>query len=504
VLSALPVITTPTDSVTGFGGTWPDAESPANAIDGTTTKYLNRGATGGANPFTGPVGFVVTPSTGRTVLGAVRFYTANDGPERDPIDYKIEGSNNGGANYTLVAQGPLALPTTRNNGGLALDPVNQAIQQVVITNTAAYSTYRVSFTNVRTPSGGLFQIGEVEMLGTVDTSGTPFFSAQPTNSVGQVNGSVQLSATASGTPAPSLRWYRVANGVFTALSDSGTVSGSASGTLTLSALTSAAAGQYAVVASNSAGSATSSIVNVTIISDLMDVTSPSDAVEAYGDESNGFHGGSASPALAIDDSTAKFINGGSGFSATAGFPPFGGPAGLIVTPTVGSTIVTGLRVYTADGNPERDPINYTLEGSSDGTTFTVISSGPLALPDTRNAAGNVISPLTQGVQEVLFNNASAYTTYRLSFTNVRDGNAANSVQVAEIELLGQPGTSGPTLSISKTGGNITITWGGGGTLEYITDLNQAGNPASWVSTGNSTGTYTEATTATMRFFRVRQ
>jgi hypothetical protein len=272
----------------------------------------------------------------------------------------------------------------------------------------------------------------------------------------------------------------------------------------LSSLTAAAAGQYAVVASNSAGSATSSVVSVTIISDLLDVTTPSDAVEAYGDESNGYHAGSASPALAIDDSTTKFINGGSGFSAAAGFPPFAGPAGLIVTPSIGSTIVKGIRVYTADGNPERDPIDYTLEGSNDGTTFTVISSGALALPEARNAAGALINPLTQGVQEVLFSNASAYTVYRLSFTNVRSNNDANSVQVAEIELLGQAGTSGPTLSISKTANNITITWAGGGTLEYITDLNQAANPASWTSTSNNTGTYTEATSATMRFFRVRQ
>jgi hypothetical protein len=79
------------------------------------------------------------------------------------------------------------------------------------------------------------------------------------------------------------------------------------------------------------------------------------------------------------------------------------------------------------------------------------------------------------------------------------------VQVAEIELLGVAGTSGPTLSVAKSGANVTITWSGGGTLEYIGDLNLAGTPANWTSTGNSTGTYTEpVTTATARFFRVRQ
>jgi hypothetical protein len=506
ILSPLPVITTPGDSITGFGGTWPDAESPARAIDATTSKYLNRGANGGSNPFIGPVGFIVTPSKGRTILGAARFYTANDAADRDPIDYKFEGSNDGGTTYTLIQSGPLALPTGRNAGGLELAPVSQNIQQVTVTNSTAYSTYRVSFTNTRNPANGLFQIGEVEMLGNLDTSGTPFFSTQPVHSVGQVGGSVSFTAAASGVPVPTLRWLRSINGgPFNPLSDGGNVAGSTSGTLTLSALTFNDAARYAAVASNAAGSVTSSIVNLTILSSMTDVTAPSDTIEAYGDESNNFHGSAANPGLAIDDSTSKYINGGRGFSATAGFPPFEGPAGVIVTPSAGATIVSGFRVYTADGNPERDPVSYTLEGSNDGTAYSLISSGTLTPPDTRNAAGLPLDPLTQGVQEVLFSNASSYTTsYRLAFTNVRSPNTANSVQVAEIELLGRTGTSGPTVNISKTAANITITWSGGGTLESITDLNLAGNPANWTSTGNTTGTYTEATTAAAKFFRVRQ
>lgn len=504
IISPLPVITTPSDSVTGFGGTWPDAENPKNTIDGTTTKYLNRGANNGGNPFQGPVGFVVTPSQGRTILQAVRFYTANDAPERDPADYKIEGSNNGGASYTLIQAGPLNLPTARNTSGAALDPIAQFIQQVAITNSTAYSTYRVSFNSVRDVTGGLMQIGEVEMLGTVDTSGFPFFSQQPSDVTGQVGGSVQLTAAASGSPAPTIKWGRVVGGVFTPLTDSATVSGSGTGTLTLSGLTTSAAGAYEAVASNTAGSATSSIVNVRIFSSLQDVTSPTDAIEAYGDESNNYWNAAGSPANVIDNTTSPYVNGGSGFSAAAGFPPFQGPAGFVVTPSVGATVVKGIRVYTADGNNERDPVSYTLEGSNDGTTFTTISSGPLSLPATRNATGNPLDPLTQAAVEVLFSNSASYTSYRLSFGNVANPTAANSVQVAEVELLGTQGASGPTLSISKTGSSVTITWTGGGTLEYITDLNQASNASAWTSTGDTSGSHTESASTGNKFFRVRQ
>jgi hypothetical protein len=51
-----------------------------------------------------------------------------------------------------------------------------------------------------------------------------------------------------------------------------------------------------------------------------------------------------------------------------------------------------------------------------------------------------------------------------------------------------------------TGGNITIVWTGGGTLESTTSLS---SPVTWTTTGDSDGSHTAAATGT-RFFRVRR
>uniref|UniRef100_UPI0029C89011 beta strand repeat-containing protein n=1 Tax=Mycobacterium sp. RTGN5 TaxID=3016522 RepID=UPI0029C89011 len=85
--------------------------------------------------------------------------------------------------------------------------------------------------------------------------------------------------------------------------------------------------------------------------------------------------------------------------------------------------VNGLGLTTAVDAPERDPASYALYGgSSDGTTFTLISSGVLAPPATRQAA----------YPDVSFVNDTAYRYYRLVFPTLRAG--AVPVQVAEIRL----------------------------------------------------------------------
>jgi hypothetical protein len=500
VLSALTSVTTPGDPTAIVNNSTPAAETVDHVIDQTTQKYLNFDADSAA-PFVGPVGFTVSPSMGRTIVTVLRFYTANDAPERDPADYTLEGSNDG-ATWTAISSGPLSLPTDRNAAGVALDPVTQAIEQVTFQNTKAYTSYRVTFNHVRDETAAnSMQIGEVEFLGVADNSGTPFFTTAPASVRAFENGSAQFIAAASGTPAPSIQWFRSVNGTATALSNGGNISGADTGTLTVNNAGAADATGYFAVASNTAGSVTSSIVNLTLVSSLQDVTSASDPITGFGDQSGTAWGDSTNSFYAIDDSTTKYVNGGSGFSAAAGFPPFQGPVGVVVTPAAGSTIVRGLRIYTAEANPERDPADYKLEGSNDGATFSTISSGSLSLPIARNATGLSLDPLMNAMQEVLFSNGAAYTTYRLTFTNVRDNTAASAMQIAEFELLGGQGTSGPSVSITKgSGGNLTITSTQAGTLQSTTQLLNTGTV--WTSEGPINGSVTVQATGTMKFYRV--
>src|SRR6267142_177608 len=115
VLSSLQDVTIPGDSIAAVGGTSPLNEGVTHASDNDTAKYLNFG--GGTTPFSGIAGLIVTPNSGRSVVSVLRFYTANDFPERDPADYFLEGSNDGGNTFAPIASGSLTLPNERNAAG---------------------------------------------------------------------------------------------------------------------------------------------------------------------------------------------------------------------------------------------------------------------------------------------------------------------------------------------------------------------------------------------------
>jgi hypothetical protein len=68
----------------------------------------------------------------------------------------------------------------------------------------------------------------------------------------------------------------------------------------------------------------------------------------------------------------------------------------------------------------------------------------------------------------------------------------------KIGLNTQP-DAGPTLTITRSGANIVITWTGGGTLQTTTAL-----PGGWTDVPGASSGYTTSATEAVRFFRVRQ
>jgi hypothetical protein len=128
-----------------------------------------------------------------------------------------------------------------------------------------------------------------------------------------------------------------------------------------------------------------------------DVTSPGDVIVLVngvndGDGNEGPPPGAENVENAINNVTQKYLN----------FLDLG--SGFTVTPSVGATVLSGVRVYTANDAVARDPASYRLEGSNAGPDgpFTLISEGPLALPDERNPGGQVPIDGTQFGQTVFF------------------------------------------------------------------------------------------------------
>jgi hypothetical protein len=132
------------------------------------TKYLNFGEQNS--------GFIVTPSSGPSIVTSFQIRTANDAQDRDPASWQLFGTNqtilstdnsNGSAeSWTLIASGsfsgPTALPTARNT----LGPV------VSFSNAISYKSYRMVFPTVRNAGGAnSMQINEFSFLG--NAGGTP-------------------------------------------------------------------------------------------------------------------------------------------------------------------------------------------------------------------------------------------------------------------------------------------------------------------------------------------
>jgi len=297
----------------------------------------------------------------------------------------------------------------------------------------------------------------------------PIFGLQPQNINVYDGTNVVFNATvAGGTQPVTYQWQIGTNDVFVNLADGGNISGSTTTNLSIMSVTASNAAAYRLVASNVAGSANSSVATLTVLSSLQDVTAPSDPIIAVG----GAQPAGEEVSHAIDNLTQKYLNYGVGPNPSAS--PFVGPAGFVVTPAMGPTRVMGLRIYTANDAEERDPADYVLEGSNDGgTNYTLISSNSLALPSDRNAGGATpVDPLNQFLQQVLFTNDISYTTYRLTVTRVKNSVAANSMQIAEIELLG---IASPRLTITMNDfGDIIINSTAAGTLQSTTELKATG------------------------------
>jgi hypothetical protein len=142
--------------------------------------------------------------------------------------------------------------------------------------------------------------------------------------------------------------------------------------------------------------------------------------------------------------------------------------GFTVTPKIGATIITGITLTSANDAPERDPASYVIEGSNSGRIFAVIAKGTVPKFKDRFIR-----------QTFSFANGTPYTIYRVTFPTVYDASTANSMQIADVALLGraygavvtepyleQPQFVGMVKNVDRT---LTITWTGQGMLQAAPD-----------------------------------
>ena len=156
-----------------------------------------------------------------------------------------------------------------------------------------------------------------------------------------------------------------------------------------------------------------------------DVLSPWDPIMAIQSGPDSRYPVAEGPDKSIDGSLGKYVNFGAESS------------GLIVTPSLGSSLLEKLRITTANDSEARDPTSYEIYGtndvisSSDNSTgdaenWNLIASGVLNLPSDRNTLGPRVS----------VSGSTYYDSYKIVFPTLKDQAAANSMQIAEIVLYG--------------------------------------------------------------------
>ena len=262
------------------------------------------------------------------------------------------------------------------NGGFdAVDTDNPRLYSVAVAVTNAQSgrQHRAHY-----GSG----TGHALVLALSGTTGSlsPIIDVQPTSVSAFSGNPVNLGIAASGTGALQFQWQRETNGTFVNLSNGAGFAGVTTTNLAISSAASDQAGSYRVIVSNPSGSTTSQVVSINVLSNGTDVTSADDQITSFG----GTSPAAEMVANAVDKTTAKYPNFGTDNDQVS---PFVGPVGLIITPASGSSTVTGLRVFTANDAPERDPIDYKLEGSNDVRPSRRSPPGPCPCPPTGTQPG---------------------------------------------------------------------------------------------------------------------
>ena len=153
-----------------------------------------------------------------------------------------------------------------------------------------------------------------------------------------------------------------------------------------------------------------------------------------------FDSASASP----DQETAAQAGDGASSTKYLNFGKLN--TGFIVQPFIGATTIQSMLLTTANDAEERDPTSWAIFGTNDaicsvdhGTgdceNWTLIAEGDVDLPAARETQHTPIS----------FANSTPYTAYRVLFPDVKNADAANSMQIAEVGLYESTDATGSSV-----------------------------------------------------------
>jgi hypothetical protein len=432
--------------ITGDGGTVSaekDAGSPGEGIaklvdDDPATKYLTHNAKG----------WMQYEAKSEATVGRYTLTSANDAPDRDPLDWTLSGSTDGTSWKTLDKRSGEVFAGRGQQRGF------------VIAEPGAYTFFRLDVTaNGGSPA---LQLAEWELWAGGDR--TP---AAPTGLTGTaISGSeidlgwTDNSSADTGYPETGFAIER---------SDDG--------------------GDFTAVATVDA--------DVTSYTDRAPLTSGERRyrVKAVGDEDSGWSNTAtvtpAATGVDITDFTGTLSDqyastGREGVDQAAdnalGTKYYTGHTTTWIRHSAATrSVVDAYTIASGNDAPDRDPKSWVLEGSADGTTWTAL--------DTRT--GQTFGVRLQRKRYAIAEPA-AYPHYRLRITA---NNGASGVQLSEWEIFGT-GTSAPPVPAAPSGLSGTavsgdqavLTWTDADRWETSFRLERSENGTTWTGRDYPAGT----------------
>lgn len=269
----------------------------------------------------------------------------------------------GSATFSVVATGTGTLSYQWYKGavgsGTAISGATSASYTVSDATTASAGTYYVIVTNTAgsdTSAAATLTVNSV----------APGITTQPTSQTVEVGASAAFTVVASGTSPLTYQWYK----------DDASLSAGAAATYSISSAALTHAGSYYVIVSNSAGTATSNTVTLSV-------------TEPYA-EFLAAHGLSASTVDADPD--------GDGIPNLLEFVLGGDPASpdSSIQPTASYTTVDGspALVFSFYAVSSLGSVGWSVEYSSDLATWTTASAGTNGVTITSAASGTGVNLVT--------------------------------------------------------------------------------------------------------------
>jgi len=406
--------------------------SAVNIFDGTCKKVTIT-----TDRFTvGEPGVIITPVVPFTIVKGIRVYTSNNYKSRDPTKYIVEGRNEPEDSWDLIFSGGLSLSRYRNyaEGVIISSPThgdpNRRHNQNMFPNDEVYSQYRVTFPETKGDDSAV-SMAELELPGLIAHNGPG--TVDPTPSPVVSTDFPSPGSTASPTLEPTVQTTQTPTKISTPSPTSSptkdTTSAPSKATTSGPGPTQTPIEEPTLILSPTkdptlSPTADSTPTKVNTVIDL---------------KSNITSVGTETPMI-VDkacDGTTNALT----FKRALGQNP-----GLIAEPSHSFSIVKGIRVYNGPNYKSRDPTKYIVEGRNGyEDSWHMISEGGITMGRRRNPKGILISStFSEGdtslrFREVSFENDVAYSQYKVTFPEAKDG--GTRVLVAEVEL---PGIVGPS------------------------------------------------------------